>query len=224
MTNKSDGDPSLVIDPVWTALREEVVGLHGVRKVMLDLFGRDEDTVALLNRSAGTLFSIVETLLIRDLIMGIGRLTDPAVQGKGKGAKMNLSVERLLDLPWISNSPERQRLVQEKLQMVSTSTEPFRDHRNKKIGHLDLATRIGDEVLPGLTVSHVDIALRAIADAMNAANPDQNSTTFYADVIHSGGADSLVNRLRQAEKWRRQEQERITATLHGQDRSRGEVH
>ena len=194
---------------IWQALKEEVVGLHGTRKLMRDLYGANADTVDLLNRSAGVFFASLERMMVRDLIIGIARLTDRAAQGD----HANLSLGRLADLDWVVADPDCARALTDKLAAVATAARQFRVLRNKAVAHLDMPTRLNDELIPGVTIRELDRVLQAIADAMNEAARPLGSTTFYADVIQFGGAETLIKRLQQAEKWREQERRRLAGAL-----------
>lgn len=78
---------------LYSALWQQVAGLHHKWEQFVVLFGTKESRVQLLNASAGQFFRVVQDTLRGDTLLHIARLTDSA---KSAG-KSNLSIRRLPD-------------------------------------------------------------------------------------------------------------------------------
>lgn len=76
---------------LWT----DILELHYNWKNYRILFGTNKERIDLLNRYAPNYFGSLHSILLHDIILSIGRLTDPASSGKEKdNASINLLLKR----------------------------------------------------------------------------------------------------------------------------------
>ena len=168
--------------------------------IFKDLFAKSPERVALLNRAAGTLFLVIQETLRRDVMLAIARMTDTSVTG---GGQENATISTLInDLQPHIDQMVGKELAQKADDLV-TLCKSIRTHRNKTLAHSDKPIAIASKDamgLPGVTMATVDTALEATAGIMNdVSRLFDLGTTFYDDVIHAGGAGSLVVDLHSAE-------------------------
>lgn len=187
-----------IVDALWNHITE----LHAELKTLLQLFGVTQEQSDFLNKAAGAFFDTVYRTLIRDILLGISRLTDPlATAGKD-----NLVLARLELLPEVTADAALSAKVSAKLADVKTKAGPIRDYRNKYLAHLDLAVSIapGSEVLPGIRRQDIDAVLEAISELFNLIEQNlRDRTVMFKDVSIIGGAESLLRHLEDAQSWRR---------------------
>lgn len=181
-------------NPLGTAfwhLNQQILELHLVWEQYTQLFGEGEETVNLLNRTAGLFFKIVQDELWDSVLLGVSKLTDPAQTGKNK----NLSIRSLPEL--IADSTLRGRVL-DLCDEALMKAEHARDHRNKRIAHQDQQYFYGREAQPlgGVSRALVKEMLQAITAVMNEINVFYCDTTMFYDSISAGGdAAWLVHKL-----------------------------
>jgi hypothetical protein len=192
MTGQNMPDPLRAIyDPLW----QDVVWVNTKWEQFLNLYG-DQAAVALLNDTAPAFFHICQDVLWDEVLMSICRLTDPSRAGN----RENLTIRRLIDnvdeitYPVLKTQVEAEFLASERF------FEPARQHRNRRIAHVDLPTRVNSHPTPlsGVNKRDVDEALMAVGRIMNAIEGHfSDSETAYGGAIMQGGSETLLYWLRQ---------------------------
>jgi hypothetical protein len=146
-------------------------------------------------------FGTVYKALLRNILLGIGRLTDP-LSTLGKD---NLVLERLCLLPEVSGDSTLSSEIKTRLNQIKSAASGVREYRNKYLAHLDLPTALGasPEVLPGVKRQDVDKILDGFADLFNLIEQKLRGshTAFELMAIHDG-PDALLTRLEDAEAFR----------------------
>ena len=177
-------------------LHRKLIELHMVWQQYRQLFGSDAETVALLNRTAGLFFKIVQDEIWDSVLLGISRLTDPP-ETRGK---KNLTIHSLL--PLIEDAALKKEL-QELCKAALDQAKFARAHRNKRIAHQDhaYATDRAANPLDGISRERVESMLAALGKIMNRLNLHfKDATTFYEDFVDESGARVLVSKLRKFER------------------------
>ncbi len=173
---------------LYDALWQDLAWVYHKWDEYVQLFGKQESRIELLNRAAPAFFRVVQDTLWEDVLLHIARLTDKAATS----GKANLSVLRLPNL--IDDAPLKSRL--DELNMaVMASTEFCRDWRNRRIAHTDLGLALGHGVDPLLPASRekVKVALASIAAVLDAVSLHyKKSTTFFEVDGSPGGAVQLL--------------------------------
>jgi hypothetical protein len=120
----------------YTDLSNECVWIHTLWLEIKGLFSRSQQRVDLLNRTAPYFFYLIQRSMYDNVLLHLARITDPP----GAGHKQNVTVQALPQL--ISNCATAE-LIQEQLDKLLDSVAFARQHRNKRIAHIDLAARRG---------------------------------------------------------------------------------
>ena len=174
--------------------------MHAEWKTLIELFGESQEQSDRLNNIGGAFFDTVYRTLIRDILLGIARLTDP-LKTSGKD---NLVLERLTQLQEVVSDQSLSARVSAKLHTIKAKAQPFRDYRNRYLAHLDLATSLGpgQDFLPGIKRQDVEGVLEAFADMFNVVEHTfRNSTVLFKKVAIPGGPRVLLKALKDAESW-----------------------
>lgn len=163
-------------------LNQRVLELHLVWEQYTQLFGESEETVHLLNQTAGLFFRVVQEGLWDSVLIGVSRLTDPAQTGGNK----NLSIR---SLPVLIGDKGLQGRVSDLCESTLVKAKHARDHRNKRIAHQDQQYFFDREARPLGGVSRILIneMLQAITAVMNEVSVFYCDTTMFYDSISSGG-------------------------------------
>ncbi|MBI4537085.1 MAG: hypothetical protein HY712_03910 [candidate division NC10 bacterium] len=183
------------------ALEDYITELHEEWKILLELFAAGDETSKLLNDTAGALFETLYRVLIRDILLGVARLTDP-LKTAGKD---NLVLERVTLLPEVVADTALSRAAAEILDEIKALATPFRDYRNKYLAHLDLPTSLSPsgDVLPGIKRQDVDAVVTAFAKLFNRVDgPLRDRHVVFKDVTIFGGPNSLLRACDDARTWR----------------------
>ena len=181
---------------IFATLDRHLIELHIVWQQYRQLFGSEPDTVALLNRTAGLFFKIVQDQIWDVVLLGISTITDPAELRD----KKNLTV---FSLPPLFNDLVLKRELKNLCQDALHEAAFAREHRNKRIAHHDHCYFIDVNASPlsGISRERVEAMLAAIASIMNRINLHfRDSTTLYKDFIDHSGASLLVSKLRRFER------------------------
>ena len=190
----------LTFDTARNRLWDELVHLHDTWEQYRKLYGHSEDRVKLLNSSARSFFALLQRLMVRDVILGISRLTDPP---KSKG-KSNLVLSVLLEDPRLTDRPELKAELASGINEAKRLAQPVREHRNRYIAHLDHATAIGapDDPLPPIPGSSVDELITRMESVYHRYRGELDATDSSFELSTLGGFDSLLRVLEDAERWR----------------------
>jgi hypothetical protein len=177
-------------------LDQKLVELHIVWQQFRQLYGTNEETVQLLNRTAGLFFKVVQDELWDSVLLGISRMTDPADTRWGK----NLTIQ---SLPPLIAEPglkaEEQNLCDTAVGVAIFA----RNHRNKRIAHQDhnyLVNRTSNPI-DGVSRERVEIMLEALRKVMNRLDSHfRDTTVIYEDFLDETGARLLVSKLIKLER------------------------
>ena len=181
---------------VYQAIKREVIWLHAYDEACKELFSHGEH-VDLWNKSCRFMGRVIHQSLIDVMTLMITRICDPAMQGN---KKTNLTLERLIDA--LPCHPTRDIALEltDDLAKLWCDIEILRDHRNKRIAHLDLEAGLDPSTLPPFFLKTLHEAVQGIGAFI------QRIDRHYLDVsstfvpIVSGGADTLMYYLKQARK------------------------
>lgn len=180
------------LGPLYHRLWNECAWIHLKWKEYQELFGKSEERVDLLNRTAGAFFRMIQDSLWEDTLLHIARLVDrPSVAGKA-----NLTIQRLPDLVDEEVHTEMSDLVDAAVEASVFAV----DWRNRKIAHRDLKLALaeGAQPLAKATGQGVDVALETIAAALNriALHYFDSTVIYDAGVGALTGAEALLHVIR----------------------------
>ncbi len=157
------------------------------------------ERVAMLNACARWFFGSTRRLLIREVLLGIARLTDtPRI-----GAFDNLTVAILLRDPALKGQARVRARLRRRIASAIKIAQPIRTHRNKHIAHLDHALVQGATtiVLPKVPSGTVSKVLRALAAAYNEHGRSVLNTDTSFELRPLGSVDALIRILESSERW-----------------------
>jgi hypothetical protein len=188
----------------YEALFQEVCHLHRKWGVFRELYVSGT-RIELLNNSAPGFFNLCKDLFGDDIILTICRLNDP----KRTFQKDNLTLEQLV----YSVEPAQHPRLRDELEVLlgdsKTKCTFAKDHRNKRIAHNDLDTKLNAKVrpLPSPTTTNIDDALRSICEVLNAVpryfHQSDTGTVDYSSLVSRPGVGRiLMSYLREAEQTR----------------------
>jgi AbiU2 len=189
-------------ESLYAPLRDDAMWAHAKWQEWLQLFSSGQGRVDLLNRAALSFFSMMRFVFVHEAIISLSRLTD----APGTGKRSNLTVERLIDF---LDDPAEAGLradLEARLERARTSLTDARAIRNRRLGPLDLATSVEQQVgLPeGPIVGDITRALAELRDILNALERHFDlPTVMYDQFVHPSGALTLLRRLKMAEAYER---------------------
>lgn len=188
-------------EKIVDALGRQITELHAEWKTLIALFGTSEEQSRFLNEVAGVFFDTVYRALLRDVLLGISRLTDrPSTTGKD-----NLVLECLCQLPEVAADETLRSTVTEKLAEIKSNSHGIREHRHKYLAHLDLNVALDRnlDLLGGLKRRDVERVLDGIAEIFNVIEQShRDRTVMFGHVSIHDGAETLLRHLDDARSWR----------------------
>ena len=133
----------MTLPPLTPELRkrlcDELVYLRDTWTQLSSLFATSDEVISVLNATAPSFFAGVRRVYMREVLLAISRLTDPArVSGRD-----SLTIRALLEDPAVDSFPGLRGELTDAIDGAVAAAAPARAHRNKYIAHLDNATAIG---------------------------------------------------------------------------------
>lgn len=187
-------DSQAVLDALYGFILE----IHEEWKTLMGLFGSGDKRTQLLHLTARGFFDTVYQTLLRDVLLGIARLTDPL---KTAGQD-NLVLERLTQLPEVVADAHLYAAATSALGELKERAKSVRDYRHKYLAHLDFLTsiRAGEEVVPGIRRDDVEALLSAIGSLFNVIDGSlRNREVMFDRVRTVGGFEHLLVALEDAQ-------------------------
>ena len=175
-------------------LQHKLIELHIVWLQYRQLFA-ERSTVELLNRTAGLFFKVVQDELWDSVLLRISKLTDPP----SSAGRRNLTIQRLAPLI-IDN--DLQGEIDAMTKHVIATASFAREHRNKRIAHLDHSYSTMPETNPltGVSRAQIENVLHLLRDLMNRVDARyRDSTYMYEQFVDETGARLLLQKLHRAE-------------------------
>jgi hypothetical protein len=184
-------------------LWNELVNLHDTWDEYRLLFADSADRLEMLNACAPWFFGRTQRLLMREVILGLSRLTDNA---KTSGRK-NLIIDFLLEDPELDRASAAFMELKTAVSDAREAAKPFRTHRHKYIAHLDHEVAVAsEELLPGLSRVAITAAITALEAAYNVHNGRMKDAHAIFELRPLGGAQALVRILENSDRWARMRQ------------------
>lgn len=167
-----------------------------------ELFG-SPDHYDLFNRAAPAFFNSMYRILFTDLVMDLGRFTDPAEMGSSR----NLSLAQLEKA--VPDDTVRDKLATLRA-AAETRCQPVRAYRNKVPAHFDMDTALGVKTEPPVSRRDLRESLESITPFLNEIEQHYGiGPCAYAHTIGPlGGVSVLVRRLEKGLEMERLERAR----------------
>lgn len=158
-------------------------------RIWSSLFAEDKRRVELINLVSGEFFYFVQRAQLADMVAGISRLCGNQKTGKGKGTKLNLVLESLLNERhgnWKGNG-EYKCLLEE----ARVKSEPVEKYRHEMVAHRDFNVATGVVAPQALKRREIDEAISTIKIVLDFANSMIRDSTFLYD-FGGGTKDELT--------------------------------
>jgi hypothetical protein len=203
-----DGPMPPEIKEIFEALRYEIAWLHAKWSIYSQLFCQGDARLEFLDSMAPGFFVIVRDSLLNELIVGLCRLTDPSTTGR----RENLTLARLAESLEVANiDPAIRQQFASYLVSLDQTCSPLRAWRNRRLGHSDLPTALGNspDPLPPVTWAAIDGALEEVRVLMNLLQKHYlDSEFFYEHFTDLNDGEELVFYLEEAQKFEEEEKRR----------------
>jgi len=188
----------------WTTrdmLSRELALLHSAWDEYQYLFASGTERVKMLYACARWFFGTTQRLLVREVLLGISRLTDAPASGKQE----NLTIAALLRDPALRGQRNAQARLKRRIATAKRIAAPIRTHRHKAIAHLDHAVLVAKtaDPLPRLPLATVTKALGALEAAYNEHGRSIYHTDSDFAIKSMSSAHALVRILEESERWKR---------------------
>lgn len=174
---------------VFDAISHEVTLLHAIWRTYRQLYAAEE-RVQLLNKIAPAFAKVVQDALMDDVLLSLSRLTDPPTTGQNRE---NLVLRRLTPLAAAAGHEQVELEVDLILEAIQAACAALRQHRNKRIAHLDLSVALQGTKLPDVSRETVEVALFHVRDLLNGLNSYfRGGPTLYDEISMIGDGDTLI--------------------------------
>ena len=158
--------------------KKELTHLYYRWIMYVQIFGDNTHRIDIINQTSSNLLMEFQWLVIDNMVLSLSKFTDPA---KMRGND-NLSFPYLMDEIEKTDKKEIVPELKEILDNLNISVAHFREIRNKRIAHNDLAVALDsdDSPLPGVSRADVNGALKLAGDFLNKIQVTFfDSTTAY---------------------------------------------
>jgi hypothetical protein len=170
------------LEVMW--LCQDVTALQNKWDFYLGLFGEKENT-DLLSDLASWSFTLIEESLRYDMTMAICRLRDPAKDRQGnKNLSLGYLVENCRDVDGLDSLFANFR----------SASAPVNEHRNKRVGHSDLNTRIKprEHPLPGVNKDQIELILMLVSNILKTVFQHYTGRDLDFHTVTIDDAETLI--------------------------------
>ncbi|GJL73385.1 MAG: hypothetical protein NMNS01_25840 [Nitrosomonas sp.] len=158
--------------------QQELTHLYYRWIMYVQIFGTNTHRIDLVNQTASNFLIEFQWLVIDNMVLALSKFTDP-VRMRGND---NLSFPYLIEHIKKTDKNEIVDDLKQTLKDLNETTKHFRDIRNKRIAHNDMAVSLDSDEspLPGVSRADVNAALKVAGDFLNKIELAYlNSTTAY---------------------------------------------
>lgn len=200
----------MLSDTTRRRLNDEIAMLRNTWDQFSTLFSAGIPRIEVLNACAPWFFGLTQRVFLRDVVLGISRLTDPPSQG----AHRNLVIRLLLDDPAVDTHRGLRKRLEAAVDEAYRLALPIRKHRDKYIAHLDHKTAVSTPgtVLPVVPYSAITASIHALEHSYNVHGCAVHSADTSFSMSPLGDAKALVSALETSERWRTWERIRRPAS------------
>ena len=186
------------LEELFHPINNEVTWLHTIWELYLQLYCATDKNYDIMNSTAPQFFAILQNVLFEQLILIVGRLTDPPTTL----GKENASIAMLIEKVKAHDSLQLANSMQKKLDEFRIEHAAFRTWRNKRVNHDDMATLLGKsaDLMPEIPRRQAQTAIDQLAGIMNEFSEVlQGSTQIYKPfMVAKGDGNALLQALQMA--------------------------
>ncbi len=176
----------------------DIATLHQNWKNYRIFYGDKQSVIEVLNDSAPTFFSSLERIMRHEIILSIGRLTDPSFSDR-KHKNENASLIRLVEGVIDALNNETKKEVEEDVKRLEVQASKIRNLRNKLIAHSDLQTKLElkPKPLAGISLEEVEEMLKSLRKIFNRIEQKfRGSKTNFDGVFSLDDAENIIGHLK----------------------------
>jgi len=177
------------LGPVYEQLNKHVAMVNLLWQSHRKLFATNEQRFNLFKDHAPGIGRIFHDLLADAVILGICRVTDPAVCFGHE----NLTFKRLIPTLVPAPNADQAKWLADQQAKIDKAIPALKDHRNQRIAHNALPLALDrNAVLPVVSRKEIESVLCDINKLMAQLSDWYRKTEMVYDVILAGDADSLI--------------------------------
>jgi hypothetical protein len=181
-------------EALYGPINSEVVWAHAKWQMWNGLYGSRE-RIEILRTTANGFFSVLQVVLMDDVLLALSRLTDQPGSGQRRNLTLSDLSGRLRELGLIGAQEE----FDSHLAQARDVCADIRDFRNKHLAHRDLNAALTPSAAESVKPAQVTEALAHIRDMMNAFERAVNFPRYmYDDFIHTSNHATLLSRLKKS--------------------------
>lgn len=159
----------------------------------LQIFKRKEDR-AIVENYLGNFGAELVELLIDDLFLRLARITDPAFSNTKSGKVENLTIDLVCHRIETTKGPSRIKWIKRRIAQVKTDVQEIRRHRDKRLAHSDVQTRLGHSAplhsIPRNSINKIFRNLERIVQHFNRRIG--RSRFFISSLVLKGDGSTLL--------------------------------
>ena len=182
-------------------LSDEIVLLRSLWQEYKCLFNCGPKRVEVLNFCASWFFGLTQRTFMREILLGIARLTD---RDRTAGFE-NLTIAALLRDPALAAAPDMAKELHRSIDRAIEAAAQIRNHRNKYLAHLDkdLALAVVTATLTPMRYDDVEEALAALEQAFNDHGNKVRDSHMDFELKSLKSADALFTILFDSDRWKK---------------------
>lgn len=174
------GEPTVA--EFWAPICKEITGIQLLWGALEGIYFKADSYpgIEALEHDTPTLYRLMQTAMMESLLIRISRLMDPACSGKGKDAKPNLSLARLV---------AAQGTLAPRLEPVKAvwGDSTLRRVRDKYLSHNDLQRAQSEAHTLNIPLNPDEVsAIGSMVTALRAFRASANPLIRQADYLDSG--------------------------------------
>lgn len=205
------------LEKIFDRLREEVMWLQVHWTIYDQLFNHSELRYKMVYECSPWAAYCIQNALETEIVMSLSRLTDDP----GSGDQERLSFQQFHTYLEKSNEKEIAEKLRDRMRNINQKKEPIRDHRNKRLAHLNKRIAMKEDPSPDpLSARLLEEALKAFQAYLSEfQHYYQVDTDFRYDIPITYEGDALVSVLQNGLRLRELIKERKISPV---ERCRGE--
>ncbi len=193
------------IEDIFDELKNEIFWLHAQWKIYRQIFAHNNKRIDLLNKTAKDFFLVIHAVLLNEIQISLGKLTDPARTGKYENLSLAQLQERIEALGDQEISSQLNEILAKICGDLNSRDKPgkceaIRIRRNKRLVHFDLNTslQLDADPLPGVSRQMIEDALSLVRKYMNTIgiHYSQTETNYQNPIMWGTDGDALVALLK----------------------------
>ncbi len=196
MPDKPEGQMPETVAVEWNAIWPAVCDLHAMWELYAGLYG-NKGHARMMNDTLPGVFALIHRALRNEILMGVGRLLDPAESRIKEEVFPNLSLARLLVIVRPHCPPDVNSRLGKMLKDAKTHCEQLLVWRHKRVGHADREAVFKIKKLPNVEQKDIEKALKMLYDLLKEIHTHFNGQeTVFHFPRRVGDADALMSLIK----------------------------